>query len=259
MENPSSKLAPRVALVLLVGVLIAGMAYGIHWDNGRYSPAAKKPITTDVTLAEPQAPKQKQIDMTNVKRILFLGDSMTNGKLASSSAQGFAAMTANRLGVESKIVGFGDVGYAFPGVSGEGNFEEQAPKSLGNFKPDLVILQGGGNDVQESDTTLFAAAMRLLGQIAERFPGVQCAMLGPVPTDTKMFATLSRPNFTLMRAATEGRVVFVNPLLERWMNPADLAEFVTSSSQGTYLNTQGHQLVMEMLVQTLTQGDQADR
>lgn len=111
-----------------------------------------------------------------------IGDSYAAGSGLDDPASGWTSRLPGRVFV-----------YAFPGSGfsrdagkcGGESFAERAPEAL-QFDPHLVVVQGGLNDIDQTDREIRAGLRRLLTQIGTR----RVLIVGPAPAPTRYAGAL---------------------------------------------------------------------
>lgn len=110
------------------------------------------------------------------QRVLFIGDSLTQGVGANYSPFSYAAQAAQRLGYQDPDV-YGILGSGYIVSGGVTTFIQRLPQVL--FTPDLIITAGGRNDVGQTPTAITAAVAAYLAAVKAQWPGVPHVVLSP--------------------------------------------------------------------------------
>lgn len=143
--------------------------------TGSYSPVPPPPPPAPATMSIPSDP-----------RVLFIGDSFTEGYGADDkNTRGFAPrLAAIRGWNEVEIDGVGLTGFLRPGhVEEAQNTYRQRLERLhrsGEFVPNLIIFQGGLNDSRYGSLQLTIEVRDTLLAAKQWWPGVQLLVIGPI-------------------------------------------------------------------------------
>lgn len=125
-------------------------------------------------------------------RVLVIGDSWSVGLGQGDLARSWAA----RLPGEVHVAGFSGSGFsARASTCGRVSFADRAPTALGT-RPQLVVVEGGLNDVDQSTTEITGGFEALMAALAGRRvvivgPPLAPARAGAVPRVDALLATLS--------------------------------------------------------------------
>lgn len=101
-------------------------------------------------------------------------------------------------------------------------------------RPDIVIVEGGGNDVSYPQDSEQASATRLLRSLRQRLPKAKIVLVGPVWTKQEVDPGLPDIRSALKLSAGTVGVMWVDPT--GWFSGR--AELMGSS--GAHLTDQGH-------------------
>lgn len=116
-------------------------------------------------------------------RVIFFGDSYTEGTGAGMPSMGLAQTTGTLLGWRDLwISGVGGTGYLNDaGVVGKTTFRDRVEADVIAYDPAIVIVAGGLNDHSAGSTgaEVGAEAGRLFTEIIESVPGVTLIATGP--------------------------------------------------------------------------------
>jgi len=150
--------------------------------------------------------------------VMVLGDSYTAGIPGVPPEATYAGDIARKLGWQVIIAGHPGTGFVARGSIGM-NFNQLYNEQLRwRPAPDMVMVVGGHNDatLKKPLLGLNDAALKLLGDIKTRWPGVPLVLVGPMwGGDPTHKALLVRD--TLAQAAASQQVPFVDPLREMWI------------------------------------------
>lgn len=226
-------------------------AVGMYWASTARTTSANDAYVSNYTPSpEGTVAPLPTVDLTRVKSVLFIGDSWTYGTAADHITKGFAYNAAKRLDVTSEVHGFGSVGYLNPGKDGQGNFAARWAKVTPEITPDLVIVEGSQNDVNQLES-LTDAANGFITSLKGQFPQAQIVMMGPAPATEGLISTLGSIDNTLQGVATSQGVAYISPLALSWFNTTNLVQFMDPMNGAPHPNTAGHNFVAERLVAEL--------
>lgn len=199
----------RTVLALLVLACAAGALTALIAH-----PASPRPVAVS-RVAQATAPTPHHI--------LFVGASYTAGIGASAPEFGYAPVTARALGWSARVDAVPGTGYVNPGPPsdghpGDGTFAARLARLAPDPAPNILVLQGGRNDIGCPAPELRAAIQRTVALAKSRFRPAHIVLLGPIP------ATLP-PDHGELAVAHELAVVagatgvtFIDPIAEGWIN-----------------------------------------
>lgn len=110
------------------------------------------------------------------QRILFIGDSLTQGVGANYSPFSYAAQAAQRLGYQDPDV-YGILGSGYIVTGGVSTFIQRLPGVT--YTPELIITAGGRNDVGQTPTAITAAVTAYLAATKAKWPNTPHIVLSP--------------------------------------------------------------------------------
>lgn len=111
------------------------------------------------------------------KRVLFIGDSLTQGTASNFTPFSYAAQAAQRLGFQDPdVYGVGGTGY----IAAPVNTPTFTQRLSGvNYTPDLIVTAGGRNDVGQSAAALAVAVGAYLDAVHTAWPNTPHIVLSP--------------------------------------------------------------------------------
>lgn len=195
-------------------------------------------------------------------RVLFMGDSITEGIAAAEQADAWPQYVASRLGWEDPWVdGQGGSGYLAPGANGGTPFQPRMVFDY-QYQPDVIVLFGGINDrpvsnVLYTPAALQAAVSALLTDIEHNAPvGVNSGIaptvyvLGCWMNTGSPGADIIAANNAIKAAALAAGVTFIDTA--SWVTGTGHvgattgvgnADFVISSADGLHPTDEGHKMI----------------
>jgi lysophospholipase L1-like esterase len=163
-------------LLLLTVVVTAGVVYVVgHTDPVRgagttpgYSqqaagPASDTPSPSDATATPARA--------------VFLGDDYTAGAGASAGSVPWTDRVATALDLDATVVAEPGAGYATQGKDGTSYL--QLVDTVVKARPDLVIVSGGRNDVDQAGEAVRSAAQRVFTRLQRQLPDATIIAVAP--------------------------------------------------------------------------------
>jgi acyl-CoA thioesterase-1 len=181
-------------------------------------------------------------------RLAFLGDSYSAGvgatgtNRASDATAGYAGITARALGPGDTYAVFaqGGTGYLNPGqaVQSETAYSGRV-KSVIAWKPDVLVVQGGGNDVGSTEAAFRTAVRSTLQALRDGLPAAKVFCLGPVAGPSSDAKLIARINRDLAQETKAVGVTFIDP--SGWLSTGDFI------SDGFHPNRGGHQKIADRL------------
>ncbi|GGB66297.1 hypothetical protein N798_12465 [Knoellia flava TL1] len=121
---------------------------------------------------------------TAVGPVVFLGDSVAEGKSASRPDRRWTALVAVELGLKEVNLGHTRTGYVRTGPEGScgdtacPNFEDSVP-SVVAAKPSVVVVTGGGNDTGTDPEQVAKAATATLAALEKELPDADIYVVNP--------------------------------------------------------------------------------
>lgn len=208
------------------------------------SPTATPTATTVAAIPAPV--------VTPGERVLFLGDSWTFGSAASSDANRFAQVAADKLGAEATIMGYPGVGYLNPGRDKAGTFAQRFAADRASMgDPETIVIEGSVNDLKYPQKEIQAAAVALVAQLRADFPGAEVLIVGPAPATTGMIADLQLVDAALRRGAAEAEAPYASSLREGWIPLSKVSAYMDPRNGDPHPNDAGHKAFGEALASAL--------
>lgn len=178
--------------------------------------------------------------------LLIIGASYSAGWGATSPRLDYAHRLAAELGWPTTISAEPGAGYISAGDNGHDSFIEQVQSLAPTLRPGLVIIQGGRDDIGQPVAQEALAAARTLAVVRAKFRDPQIVMVGDIPASLPVARDAIGINDLLERVATKERVMFVDPIHERWISSADAAAF--RSTIPGHPNDAGHAYIARRLL-----------
>lgn len=238
----------RVLIGLAVGLLalLAFGTAGYALFQGRTPPAASAKILEAANAGATLAPKPDQ------PLAVFLGDSYTQGKGATSAEGRWVGLVATTQKWDYVNLGRGGTGYlATSTAAGCGldfcpNIEGMIPLAASE-SPDIIVVAGGQNDFSAFNTDR-AAVMDSIGKtyaaLRAKFPEAQLVAVGPstpwgVNKDVILFDEM------VQDAASKVQAKYVSLIEPDVIDPTMLLE------DKAHVNDAGHKAIAERVIAAL--------
>jgi acyl-CoA thioesterase I len=223
---------PAFTIGRLIGAVaaLALVATSVFLVNAQLSPGHRRvPVRAVVAAAKNQrgiGASGPSTPVTPVRDVLFVGASYTAGLGATPSTDGYAYLIGRRPGWRTQVDGVAGTGFLNPGPHGGQTFAERIAHLPTEPHPDLVVFQGGRNDVGYPQSRLLTAAIATADLAHKRFHGSQVIFLGPIPAHVPPPPGQVAVADTLRSAASASKSVFVNPIEQAWITPSNQDDYV---------------------------------
>lgn len=171
--------------------------------------------------------------------VVFLGDSVAEGKSASAPAKRWTALVASDLGLPEVNLGHARTGYLKMGPEGScgdaacPNFENIVGQ-VSRSKPSKVIISGGGNDSDAPAAEFAAAVNDTLTALKKALPEATIYVINPWWDLRPVPESLAEQTAAVKTAAEKADVVY----LDTQQPLVDKPNLMVSS--GTNPNDAGH-------------------
>lgn len=148
-------------------------------------------------------------------RVMFVGDSITEGPAGQAAPSSFAPLAADLLGLQDAWVsGVGETGY-LAAIAPRVPLGRRLDADVLAYRPHVVVVALGINDRSRVPSVVAAEASRVFDRIAQQLPETLVYVSGPVGSADTVPAALN----DALRGAVAGRRNFTwVPLIdERWL------------------------------------------
>lgn len=182
--------------------------------------------------------------------VVFLGDSIAEGKSASAPAKRWTALVAAGLGLTEVNLGHARTGYLQRGPKGScgdaacPNFEDIVGEVV-KAKPSTVVVTGGGNDSGETAEEFSTAVTKTLTSLKMALPDAKIYVVNPWWDLRPVPQSLSVQTSAVEAAATATKVDYLDtkqPLVDK-------PELMVAS--GTNPNDAGHAALAKVVLQAM--------
>jgi hypothetical protein len=174
-----------IAAAILAILVIVGIGYALRSQHTR--PVAVEPSAAHVDRPGPADAARKTL--------LFIGDSYVTGTGLDETSYG--CMAAARMGWYCKVAAGPGTGYVSGGpvnrfeldyLGQSTSFGERLAGLALKYHPDIVVLDGGRNDVFVPPDTVYAAMVSTITAVRQTWPAATVIVLRPrflsTPADT---------------------------------------------------------------------------
>lgn len=240
------RITVAAATAIAVSIVVAvGLWHSTNRTPDSYESSYVRPTPTEAkepTFALPQDP-----------RVLFLGDSLTDGTAASDKKDlGFAPRLARIEGWSDFVVdGVGLSGFLAPGVSEEAhrNYRDRLQQIFftNTYSPNVIIFQAGANDRKYSSADIHKKVVETIAVARRYWPDVQLLLVGPITSSTE----LSAANAAYRSAAYESEIFYIDAMRTPIISANERKEMI--SDDGWHANDAGHQKIADELHQRISE------
>ena len=247
MSRPPAVGSGRLRLIIVAaGVLVIGLAIalaGTHLTSG--SPQAAVVAAAKVHHTQVAASSAAP----TIHDALFVGASYTAGLGATPVSNGYAYDLGREPGWRTQVDGVSGTGFLNPGPAGHQTFAERILRLPTSPHPDVVVFQGGRNDVNYPMAQLRAEAIATADLTRKRFHGAQVVFLGPIPARVPAPADQLAVASTLRQAAIDSKAIFIDPIEQSWITPDNENGFI--GSVPAHPDNQGYAYIARRLLTDL--------
>lgn len=200
-----------VAACFLAMLVVVGLVFAV----ARPSVGPRNAATVERSFGRPDRPT-----------MAVIGASYSAALGATSPRRGYAPVAGAQLGWRVQVSAVAGTGYLNPGPRHQGTFLQRLRRMHGAHRPEVVLIQGGRNDVHFRPRLLRSAVCATVAGARAQFAGAHVVLLGDVPFHVPVPAAQRRVARTLWSAATQCRAEYVNPIAERWITRSNEARFL---------------------------------
>jgi lysophospholipase L1-like esterase len=179
--------------------------------------------------------------------VAFIGDSYTGGSdMGGNGERNYTHIVAREMGWNVVNGAAGGSGYVKSGPNAR-PFEEQQLAGVVAAHPDIVVVVGSRNDIDEQPAAITAAAAHLYRSIHTQLPDAKLLVVGPIWPGPAPKAMDVVRTAVLAGALQEG-VPVVDPITDRWFDD-DTPGLI--GSDGVHPDDAGHQYIAEHMIDVL--------
>lgn len=170
-------------------------------------------------------------------RAYFFGDSWTEGQVARRG-RGFPYVTSELLGWTAEVDGVGGTGFVRARRPGTQPYPVRAAAIPTGTKADIVIVEGGLNDMGGDLTLMRPAVRRTIEALQARFPGKPVVVVGPAPASLPVSANLKQIDLLIREECRELGVMYVSPIRREWITGLNFRDIIDPVTR--HPTTAGH-------------------
>lgn len=250
-----------LAVLAVAAVWVAALALAPRPPEGAFpAPSGVASLTVDPSTVDPSpspsasptptAPVTPKFELPENPRVLIVGDSYTAGWGAETESEGWAHVAGSLMSPAVMIDGIPGTGFAWGGGASNEQGDQfsvrlQSIAAEQTFTPDVLVLQGGQNDVLlRDDARVTAAVAATVSEARELWPGIKVVIMGPSAPEP-LASTLKQTNAAVSAGATAAGVPFIDASGEHWFTAENSGSFYTD---GAHVNAAGHNLIAERFI-----------
>jgi lysophospholipase L1-like esterase len=191
------------------------------------SPEAAAPAGPGTSASPPASPTASPTSSSSATAsagsVVFLGDSVAEGKSATAPAKRWTRIVAAELGLTEVNLGHARTGYIRMGPEGScgatacPNFEGIAAE-VARAKPKAIVVTGGGNDAGRPAEEFAQAVADTLTDLKKAAPGATVYVVNPWWDLRPVPSSLSEQTSAVQAAAKNADVIYLDtqqPLVDK--------------------------------------------
>lgn len=176
------------------------------------------------------------------KRVAIIGDSYTAcSAMGGCGTANYTRKIAPALGWSIKTFAVGGTGYT-NSSGGKTTFGERVDDVIA-AKPDIVVVEGGRNDLNAIDR-LPAATTDTLTRLKSSLPDAKLIVIGPIGTASSPETESTARDIIAAAATGVGADLFIDPIADGWFTGAD-AKYI--GVDGLHPTDDGHNYMADKL------------
>ncbi|CAN5378652.1 SGNH/GDSL hydrolase family protein [soil metagenome] len=254
---------PRLSTTLFaLSIVIVAVVSGLAVTGTPVGPRAGQPVIFDEEMP-PSLPSRAH------PAVLFVGDSYMEGP--GTSDLSFGCLAATELGWDCNVAAQGATGYINGGPGNRHSygeysrpstaFVERLPRMRELYRADIVVLDGGRNDLQFNMTDVLREFAYTLTQVIEAWPNSRVVVIVPwfltepvIRLDAFAGHTVGERFLAVLRSSPRfNKVELIDPAALGWFAGMDIAPYL--SEDGIHPNLEGHKFISHLLVKALVDGE----
>lgn len=167
-----------IILVLVVALAAGSVALMRRADNEQQRAAAAAAAAAEPVSAEP-------IEQDPLPAVLWIGDGYVTGSAEIGPATAYPSLVCRRLGWSCNVDAQDTTGFLNPGNPGAvgglptATFGERLPETIANFYGDIIVVDGGREDLQYPTEQLGAAIDSYLRSVRAAWPAATVLVVVP--------------------------------------------------------------------------------
>lgn len=252
---------PQQSTLALAALTITAVLGAALVMNGGHE--AAPPVSQSVSGANGTPPN---LPSRSHPAVLFIGDDYTQG--TSTPDLSYGCLAATELGWECNIAAQPATGYLSGGPGqrlpvgeyGEPSksFVEEIPRLRALYRADMVVIDGGRNDLQFDIVDLDRMFAYTVSQVIEAWPNSRIVVIAPwllnhpvIRPPALAGRTIGDELRSVLRSSPQFHdVELVDPAALGWLSDTAASQYL--SSDGYHPNAQGDKLISALLDKALT-------
>lgn len=226
-----------ILLAIVMAVVITGavVAAGSIPNGGAHHAA---PESTPTASATPG------LHVPAGSSVLVIGDSYALGVGASGQDKRWASLLSESERWDTTVDAVGGTGFVWGGGP-DGDARQDYASRIAllartqTLRPDLVILEGGQNDIKANDEQLTRAVTLTVRMVNAAWPAAEVVVLGPAAPEP-LASQLDRLNTSVERGALLAGAYSINPRRTEWFTSENSPR---TNYEGSHVNDKGHALI----------------
>lgn len=216
------------------------------------APQASAPAGPRTSASSTATPTPSVSATSPSEAVVFLGDSVAEGKSATAPAKRWTAIVAAGLGLKEVNLGHARTGYLRTGPEGScgdtacPNFEGVVAE-VAKAKPKAVVITGGGNDSGLPADEFAQAVAGTLADLKKALPEAKIYVVNPWWDLRPVPSSLPAQTSAVQDAATKADVVYLDTKQPLVGKPDLMA------AGGTNPNDAGHALLAKTVAEAIAQ------
>jgi len=182
------------------------------------------------------------------EKVVFFGDSWTQGYSASPETSGYAYRVGQRLGVVAEVKSGRGSGYVNLGADNAGTYKDRLLPLPVDPDVRLLILQGSVNDLRYWKQAR-PAAVEAMTLAREKFPSAQIVVLAPAPAKAEDIDAVRTLSEQITSAASSLGLYVINPAARGWIDGSNIDTIIDPVTR--HPSTQGHAFLADKLLEAL--------
>ena len=226
---------------------VAALALGLAAFSLRSAPGpSAAEVVAGQRLTDRSAAQADLLARQRPARIVFFGDSYTGGSAeGGNGAAGWPALVSNKLRWTYTLNAVGGSGFINAGTGQP--FGARIAAVLAG-KPDVIVVEGGHNDVQMPPAVVLAASTKVLSALRAGDSHAKLLVIGPIWPNASAPAAARAIDDGLRRQAAATGAVFLDPIQAGWFTGRYAALI---GGDKTHPTDQGHQYIADLVYPAL--------
>lgn len=181
-------------------------------------------------------------------KVVFFGDSWTQGFSADPETDGYAYLVGRKLGAVIEVAAAHQSGFVRPAADGSGTYRDRLLARP--VEPDvrLVVLQCSVNDLGFSNE-VDAAAQATMPIVRDKFPNAEIVVVGPSTAQAQTIDAIRALSTKVLTRAADAGFYVINPAGYGWITAHNIDQVIDPVT--LHPSTQGHVYLAGKLLDAL--------